>query len=53
MSTPIENLIIEAQKLAKSGVKEFILIAPDLTYYGLDLYKKRALGDLLKGIGKK
>ena len=40
VSTPIENLIIEAQKLAKSGVKELILIAQDLTYYGLDLYKK-------------
>jgi ribosomal protein S12 methylthiotransferase len=48
ISTPIENLVIEAQKLAKNGVKELILIAQDLTYYGLDLYKKRALGDLLK-----
>lgn len=47
-STPIEDLVIEAQKLAQSGVKELILIAQDLTYYGLDLYKKRALADLLK-----
>ena len=47
ISTPIENLVIEAQKLAKNGVKELILIAQDLTYYGLDLYKRRALGDLL------
>lgn len=47
ISTPIENLILEAEKLAAKGVKELILIAQDLTYYGLDLYKKRALGDLL------
>ena len=47
ISTPIENLIIEAEKLAKKGAKELILIAQDLTYYGLDLYKKRALGDVL------
>ncbi len=47
VSTPIENLVIEAEKLAKKGVKELILIAQDLTYYGLDIYKKRALGDLL------
>lgn len=51
-STPIENLVIETQKLAKAGVKELILIAQDLTYYGLDLYKKRALGDLLKELVK-
>ena len=52
VSTPIENLVIETQKLAKNGVKELILIAQDLTYYGLDLYKKRALGDLLKELVK-
>ena len=52
VSTPIENLVIEAQKLAKAGTKELILIAQDLTYYGLDLYKKRALGDLLKELVK-
>ena len=47
-STPIENLVKEAENLAKEGLKELILIAQDLTYYGLDLYKKRALADLLK-----
>ncbi len=52
ISTPIEKLVIEAQKLAKGGTKELILIAQDLTYYGLDIYKKRALGDLLKELVK-
>src|SRR5574343_1861012 len=52
VSTPIENLVIEAQKLAKSGVKELILIAQDLTYYGLDLYKKRNLAELLEALLK-
>ena len=47
-SIPIENLMIEAEKLAAKGTKELILIAQDLTYYGLDIYKKRALADLLK-----
>lgn len=47
-STPIEDLVKEAEKLASNGTKELILIAQDLTYYGLDLYKKRALADLLK-----
>ena len=47
ISTPIEKLVTEAQKLAKKGVKELILIAQDLTFYGLDIYKKRALGELL------
>lgn len=47
VSKPIENLVIEAEGLAKKGTKELILIAQDLTYYGLDLYKKRALADLL------
>ena len=51
-STPIENLVIEAEKLAAKGVKELILIAQDLTYYGLDLYKKRRLADLLKELAK-
>lgn len=46
-STPIEGLVMEASKLAAKGVKELILIAQDLTYYGLDLYKRRALADLL------
>lgn len=52
ISTPIEKLIIETQKLAKKGVKELILIAQDLTFYGLDIYKKRALGELLKELIK-
>lgn len=51
-STPIENLVIEAEKLAKNGVKELILIAQDLTYYGLDLYKKRNLAELLEALVK-
>lgn len=51
-STPIEDLVTEAKKLAKKGTKELILIAQDLTYYGLDLYKKRALADLLKELVK-
>ena len=52
ISTPIEDLVIEATKLAKKGIKELILIAQDLTYYGLDIYKKRALADLLKELAK-
>jgi len=51
-STPIENLVIEAEKLAANGVKELILIAQDLTYYGLDLYKKRNLAELLQKLAK-
>ena len=51
-STPIEDLVIEAEKLAANGVKELILIAQDLTYYGLDLYKKRNLAELLKALVK-
>ena len=51
-STPIEDLVIEAKKLAANGVKELILIAQDLTYYGLDLYKKRNLAELLKALVK-
>jgi ribosomal protein S12 methylthiotransferase len=52
VSTPIEDLVTEATKLAKKGIKELILIAQDLTYYGLDIYKKRALADLLKALVK-
>ena len=52
ISTPIEALVIEAEKLAAKGVKELILIAQDITYYGLDLYKKRALADLLRTLVK-
>lgn len=51
-SKPIEDLVTEAGKLAANGVKELILIAQDLTYYGLDLYKKRRLADLLKALAK-
>jgi ribosomal protein S12 methylthiotransferase len=46
-SRSIEDLVTEAKKLAKNGTKELILIAQDLTYYGLDLYKDRVLADLL------
>jgi ribosomal protein S12 methylthiotransferase len=49
-STPIEHLVIE--KLAANGVKELILIAQDLTYYGLDIYKKRNLAELLEHLVK-
>ncbi|WP_373058962.1 30S ribosomal protein S12 methylthiotransferase RimO [Zunongwangia sp. H14] len=51
-STPIEHLVAEAKKLAANGVKELILIAQDLTYYGLDLYKKRNLAELLENLVK-
>ncbi|WP_203293175.1 30S ribosomal protein S12 methylthiotransferase RimO [Luteirhabdus pelagi] len=51
-STPIEDLVTEAEKLASNGVKELILIAQDLTYYGLDLYKKRNLAELLRALAK-
>jgi ribosomal protein S12 methylthiotransferase len=47
ISRTIESLVIEAKNLAKIGVKELIIIAQELTYYGLDLYKKRALDELL------
>jgi len=51
-STPIEDLVTEAEALATKGVKELILIAQDLTFYGLDLYKERALARLLKALVK-
>jgi ribosomal protein S12 methylthiotransferase len=51
-STPIEELVNQANKLAAKGVKELILIAQDLTYYGLDLYKKRELARLLRELVK-
>jgi ribosomal protein S12 methylthiotransferase len=51
-SKPIEHLVKEAQNLAKDGVKELILIAQDLTYYGLDLYKSRRLADLLRALSE-
>lgn len=52
VSQPIEKLVKEAENLAKDGVKELILIAQDLTYYGLDLYKKRNLAELLENLVK-
>jgi ribosomal protein S12 methylthiotransferase len=48
ISRPIEELVLEAKNLAKTGTKELLLIAQDSTYYGLDLYKKRNLAELLK-----
>ena len=51
-SKPIEELVEESEKLAAKGVKELILIAQDLTYYGLDLYKKRNLAELLQALVK-
>jgi ribosomal protein S12 methylthiotransferase len=51
-SKPIEELVAESEKLAAKGVKELILIAQDLTYYGLDLYKKRKLAELLGQLTK-
>ncbi|MCA0333799.1 MAG: 30S ribosomal protein S12 methylthiotransferase RimO [Bacteroidetes bacterium] len=47
VSKPIEDLVKEAKNLARIGVKELILIAQELTYYGLDIYKRRALPELL------
>ncbi len=48
VSRTIEDLVIETKNLVKNGTKEIMLIAQDLTFYGLDLYKKRALADLLR-----
>jgi ribosomal protein S12 methylthiotransferase len=48
LSQPIDQLVANAQQLAKNGTKELILIAQDLTYYGLDLYGKRNLDELLR-----
>ena len=47
-SVPMENLVAEAEALAKDGVKELILIAQDTTYYGLDLYRRRTLAELIR-----
>ena len=49
-STPIEELVKQTKCLVKDGVKELILIAQDLTYYGLDIYNKRRLADLLRAL---
>lgn len=51
-SKSIEDLVAEATGLAKNGVKELIIIAQDSTYYGLDLYKKRRLADLLRALAQ-
>lgn len=51
-SVPMETLVAEAEALAKDGVKELILIAQDTTYYGLDLYKRRALAELLRRLSE-
>ena len=48
VSRPIEELVVEAKNLVKNGTKELLLIAQDSTYYGLDIYKKRVLSDLLR-----
>ncbi|MBP1629660.1 MAG: rimO [Bacteroidetes bacterium] len=52
ISRPIEDLVEEAKSLVASGVRELIIIAQDTTYYGLDLYKERKLGALLKELVK-
>ena len=51
-SVPIEDLVKEAQNLADKGVKELIIIAQDTTYYGLDLYRRRALAELLQKLSE-
>ncbi|HIG90478.1 MAG TPA: 30S ribosomal protein S12 methylthiotransferase RimO [Flavobacteriaceae bacterium] len=48
ISKPIEEIILEAKNLVKNGVKEIMLIAQDSTYYGIDIYGKRVLPDLLR-----
>jgi ribosomal protein S12 methylthiotransferase len=49
-STPIDDLVTNAKSLAANGTRELLLIAQDLTYYGLDIYKERKLADLLRGL---
>jgi ribosomal protein S12 methylthiotransferase len=51
-SVPIETLVREAENLAAEGVKELIIIAQDTTYYGLDLYRRRALAELLQKLSE-
>ncbi len=50
VSKPIEELVTEAKNLAKNGTKELLLIAQDSTYYGLDIYKKRNLAELMRNL---
>lgn len=52
VSVPIENLVAEAKSLAAKGVKELLVIAQDTTYYGLDIYGKRMLGELLNRLSE-
>ncbi len=52
VSKPMEEIIKEAQGLAKNGTKELILIAQELTYYGIDIYKKRKLAELLRKLNE-
>ncbi len=51
-SVPMEDLVAEAKSLAQKGVRELIIIAQDTTYYGLDLYKRRALAELLQKLSE-
>ncbi len=51
-SVPVEKLVDEAARLAEKGVKELIIIAQDTTYYGLDLYRRRALAELLQKLSE-
>ena len=51
-SVPMETLVEEARKLAERGVRELIIIAQDTTYYGLDLYRRRALAELLQKLSE-
>ena len=51
-SVPIEDLVAEASRLADNGVKELIIIAQDTTFYGLDLYRRRALAELLQKLSE-
>ena len=51
-SVPMEQLVAEAEALAGKGVKELIIIAQDTTYYGLDLYRRRALAELLQKLSE-
>ena len=51
LSKPLDDLVLEAKNLAKKGVRELLLIAQDTTYYGLDLYKKRNLSELMSRLG--
>jgi len=51
-SVPMEDLVAEAERLASNGVRELIIIAQDTTYYGLDLYRRRALAELLQKLSE-